>query len=95
MINQFEEKGKIFTSVISKQPVDVIIQTVSHRILGKVHIRPSDRLIDELNKTEQFIAVTDARILTHENIIIYEAEFITVNSSQIIWILPLEELQQA
>lgn len=96
MNTQFEEKGKIFTQVITKNPVDVIIQTTHHKIIGKIHIRPSDRLIDELNKADRFIAVTDATIYIpgSENDVYYESEFLTVNCDQIIWMLPLNEAKQ-
>ena len=62
MITQFEEKGKIFTNVITKKPVAVHLQTSQHLIRGNVHIRPDERLKDELNQTEVFLAVTDANV---------------------------------
>ncbi len=93
MITQFEEKGKIFTPVINKEPKNVIIQTIHHKITGTVYIRPSDRLIDELNKNEKFLAVTDAVVRDLVDQVLFQCQFLTVNSDQIIWILPLEELK--
>jgi hypothetical protein len=55
MFAQFEEKGKIYTQVVSKIPVDVIVQTTQHTIRGKIHIRPDIRLKDELNIQEPFL----------------------------------------
>jgi hypothetical protein len=93
MISQFEEKGKIFTPVINKEPKKVIIQTIHHKITGTVYVRPSDRLIDELNKNEKFLAVTEAIVHDLVDQVLFKCEFLTVNSDQIIWILPIEELK--
>lgn len=92
-MNQFEDKGKIFTPVITKKPVEVFIQTTENKIKGKVYTRPSDRLIDELNKGGIFIAVTDAILYTKDGKELFQAEFLTINTSQIVWILPVDEVK--
>ncbi len=92
MVTQYDDKGKIFTSVITKNSIKVLIQTQTHRITGMVFYRPDDRLIDELNQTNIFLAVTDAKILDEKNNTLYESNFLTVNINQIIWILPYDEL---
>lgn len=91
MIPQFDEKGKIFTDVISKRPVKVTIQTIHHRITGDVYIKPGQRLKDGLNKSEPMIAVTDAHIFDQDNQEIYQSNFLLVNQSNIIWLFPDEE----
>ena len=92
MVTQFDDKGKIFTSVITKKSIKVLIQTSKHRITGTIFYRPDDRLIDELNNTETFLAVTDAKILDEDNNTLFEAHFFTVNIQQIVWILPYDEI---
>jgi hypothetical protein len=94
MFNQFEEKGKIFSNVITKKPIKVHIQTTTHMISGKVHIRPDDRLKDELNQTESFLAVTDAIIYEHTDKSQYFCSFLAVNRSQIVWILQDSEMKK-
>ena len=94
MVTQYDEKGKIFTQVISKKPVPVIIQTTKHVIRGTVHVRPTERVIDELNFASQFIAVTEASVLDDQGTPIYTCDFVTLNKEQIIWIIPDEEVQQ-
>ena len=93
MFANFEEKGKIFTQVVSKQPNDVIIQTAMHQIHGQIHIRPEDRIKDELDETQHFIAVTNASIFdpTGETLI-FKTGFIAVNIDLIVWVLPVQEL---
>lgn len=92
MITQFEEKGKIFTPVISKIPIPVTIQTTTHRIHGQIYIRPSDRLKDELNRTEPFLAVTNASVFSTDGEELYKASFLTINCSHIVWLIPDDEI---
>jgi hypothetical protein len=92
MLSSFEEKGKIFTHVVTKRPVDVIFQTLENRIEGKFHIRPDDRLIDELNQSEGFMAITDARVYDLQGKILFTSRFLTVNRSHIVWVAPMEEI---
>lgn len=92
MITQFEEKGKIFTSKISKDQREVIIQTITHRVIGTIHIQTDIRLIDELNESNHFIAVTNARVLSEDETVLKATDFLTINTDQIVWILPTDEI---
>ncbi|MEI8131707.1 MAG: hypothetical protein WCG34_04690 [Leptolinea sp.] len=93
MFSNFEEKGKIFTQVVSKKPINVTIQTTSQLIRGKIHIRPEDRVKDELNRKDLFIAVTDATVFSAEGKALYQSGFLSVNTEQIVWLLPDEEVK--
>jgi len=95
MFKDFDEKGKIFTNVVSKIPIEVIIQTVSARIHGEIHVKPDERLKDELNLPEQFVAVTNAKILEMDGSPLYESQFLTINKNQIIWIVPDKDLKKS
>jgi hypothetical protein len=92
MIQQYDEKGKIFTDVISKRPVSVIIQTLFHQIRGEIYIKPDERIKDELNDAEDLIAVTNASIQDNQNQQVLRCSFLLVNRSQIIWLAPGEEI---
>ncbi len=92
MVTQFDEKGKIFTQVVSKHPVQVIIQTIHHTIRGAIHLRPDARLKDELNGSENFLAVTGAVIYGDQNEEIYRSEFLVVNIHHIVWVIPSDDL---
>jgi len=89
---EYDERGKIFTRVINKIPVNVIIQTTVQLIHGQIHIKQDERLSDLLNLEEIFIPVTNAIIYSLEGQILYEANFAAINRGQIIWILPATEL---
>ncbi len=93
MTIQFNDKGKFFTDVITKDPTEVILQTRTHRIKGTVFVTRGDRLIDELNGTDQFIAVTDAVVSTDQGEQLYKCEFLTVNIDHIVWLLPNDEIK--
>ncbi len=92
MTTHFDDKGKFFTPVIAKVPIAVIIQTTLHKIEGKIHIRPDERIKDEMDRPEAFLAVTDATVLNSEGQPILSTHFLTLNRAHIIWILPLEEM---
>lgn len=91
MVTNFDEKGKIFTPVINKKPVQVLIQTTLNRIKGKIFVRPDERIKDEMDRPEIFLAVTDVQIFTLEGQLIADAPFIALNRHQIVWVLPVED----
>ncbi len=88
MSTHYDDKGKFFTDIISKKAIPVTIQTISNRIEGIVHARRGERLKDELNSSEQFLAVTDAVIYNHEDAELYRINFLAVHRNNIIWIFP-------
>jgi len=91
MTIEFDEKGKYFTDIIQKVAVSAIIQTVIHRIEGTIHVRPDERIKDELDRDELFIAVTDAKVYDETGKIVQEADFISVRRTQVVWVIPQEE----
>ena len=93
MFANFDDKGKTFTNVITKRPVAVHIHTISQLIKGFVHVRPDERLKDELNHSEQFIAVTNAKIYALNGEVIHQCDFLAVNRSQIVWLFQDDERQ--
>ena len=94
MINfPVEEKGKVFTNIISKQPVEVLIQTTGWLVRGNIHVRRDERLKDEIDREEPSLAVTDATLYSPAGEIIYQAKFMAINRQQIIWIIPVDELE--
>ena len=92
MYDSFDQKGKIFTNVITKEPVQVIVQTITNTIQGEIHVRINQRLKDELNSDDQFLAITDATIYDSGGNLLYQSHFIAVNRSHILWLIPNKEL---
>ena len=90
MDNRYDEKGKYFTQIVTKDPVPALIQTLMHRIQGNMHVRIGERIKDEVDRTAHFIAVTDATVFSLQGMKLYETEFILVNRDQVIWLIPEE-----
>jgi hypothetical protein len=85
-----DPKGKFFTAVVHKRTVAAKIQTPSHLIEGNLHVHPDDRVSDELNRDEPFLAVTDARLLGNDGREVDRIPFISINKRHIIWLAPSE-----
>jgi hypothetical protein len=86
---EFDEKGKFFTDVITKDEVPATIQTTQHLIKGTVHVRRDIRLKDQLDQDEPFLAITNAKIMGAGDQA-FEAPFLAVRRSQIVWVMPDE-----
>lgn len=91
---RYDKKGKFFTEVVSKDDVPAIIQTNTTRIYGKMYVRPDERIKDELNKPEQFLAVTDARVFDLEGSLLYLTDFLAINRDQVVWVIPEVDLRE-
>ncbi len=85
---EYDEKGKFFTDIVTKVSVEALLQTTTHLIRGKIHIRRGERVKDELDRDELFIAVTDASVLGPDGQALHTAPFLAVRRAQIVWILP-------
>ena len=88
---EYDEKGKFFTDIISKEVVRVEILTVNQHIRGNVHVRKGDRLSDEINQPNMFLPVTQVEILNLGGENPRTSDFLAVNRNQIIWLMPTEQ----
>jgi hypothetical protein len=94
MTFEIDEKGKIFTDVVTKRPVSAIVQTTTHVLRGNIHVHPQQRLKDELDRDEMFLAMTDVQVLGADGAVIRQTEFLAVQRSQIVWVTPAEEAKE-
>jgi hypothetical protein len=91
MTIEYDEKGKIFTDIITKRSVYATVQTTTHLMRGHIHVRNDQRIKDELDLDEKFLAVTDVNVLAPDGHILFEAPFLAVNREHIIWVLPEQD----
>jgi hypothetical protein len=91
---RYDDKGKYFSDIVSKDAFPVLVQTLTHRIRGNFHVHPGKRFKDEINTAEKFNAITDARVFDHSGKELYRTKFLALNQDQIIWIIPEDELIQ-
>jgi hypothetical protein len=94
MTFEYDEKGKLFTDVVSKIAIRATIQTTTHLIRGHIHVRKDQRIKDELDMGENFIALTDVSVIGPDGQTLFQAPFLAVRRSHIIWVLP-EQSQSA
>ena len=85
---EYDEKGKIFTDIVSKVAVYATIQTTTHMLRGRIHVRRDQRILDELDLSENFLAVTEASVLGADGQTLFQAPFLAVRRSHIVWVIP-------
>jgi hypothetical protein len=92
MTINYDEKGKIFTDIVPKEVVEARIQTTSHFIEGQIHVRPGSRLKDELDLEEPFLAVTNVRVFSSSQEVLFRAKFVAIRRDQIIWVTTAKDI---
>ena len=88
MAVEYDEKGKIYTKVVSTDAIPATIQTTRQLMRGNLHVRRGERVKDELDQTDPFLALTEATILADDGTVLFSAAFVAVQRSQIVWVLP-------
>ena len=91
MTIEYDEKGKYYTDIVKKIPVPVVLQTVTHLVRGLVHVREGERLKNELEREEAFLAVTNASVYGPDDKVLFTVPFMAVQRAQIVWIMPVDE----
>ena len=88
MTIEYDEHGKIFTDIVSKVSINVTIQTTTHMIRGRMHVRRDQRVKDELDQEENFLALTDVHVLGPDGQTLFQAPFLAVRRNHIVWVIP-------
>ena len=94
MTIEFDDKGKIFTDIVSKIAIPAVVQTTKHLIRGNVHVRRDERLKDELDRDELFLAITDASVIGADGQTLHQTHFMAVRRAQIIWVMPAQSVEE-
>jgi hypothetical protein len=95
MTIEYDEKGKRFTDIITKRPVYATIQTTTHLMRGHIHVRQDQRIKDELDLDEKFLAVTDVNVLAPDGHILFQAPFLAINRDHIVWVHPEQNKKES
>ena len=93
MTVEYDDKGKIFTEVVTKVAIPSVVQTTQQLIRGNVHVRRDERLKDELDRDELFLAVTDASVISADGQTVHQARFLAIRRAQIVWVMPANEVE--
>lgn len=86
---RFDEKGKFFTTHVSKRSAWATVATTGNVFRGTLHLMPENRLKDELNSGERFIALTTAQVYALDGAtLLYSVPVVVLNKEQIVWVIP-------
>ena len=88
MTIEYDEKGKRFTDIVTKRPVYATVQTTTHLMRGHIHVRRDQRIKDELDLDEKFLAVTDVQVLSADGQVLFQAPFLAIHRDHIVWVVP-------
>lgn len=88
---EYDEKGKIFTDIVSKVAVQATIQTTTHIMHGRLHVRRDERIKDELDRNENFLPLTDVSVLGPDGKTLFQAPFAAVQRAHIVWVIPEQD----
>jgi hypothetical protein len=91
MTIEYDEKGKYYTDIVKKIPVPVVIQTITHLVRGLVHVRDGERLKNELERDETFLAVTSASVYGADDKALFTVPFMAVHRAHVVWIMPTDD----
>ncbi len=91
---EYDDKGKVFTDVVPKVSIPAVVQTTQHLIQGNVHVHRDERLKDELDRDELFLAITNAKVLGGDGQVLFEARFLAVRRAQIVWVIPSHDTDE-
>ena len=91
MTIEYDDKGKYYTDIVKNLPEPVVIQTVTHLVRGLVHVREGERLKNELERDEAFLAVTQASVYGADDRVLFNVPFMAIRRAQIVWIMQVEE----
>ena len=91
MTIEYDEKGKRFTDIVTKRSVYATVQTTTHLMRGHIHVRREQRIKDELDLDEKFLAVTDVQVLSADGQVLFQAPFLAIHRDHIVWVVPEQQ----
>ena len=82
-------------TVQKKVSIPAIIQTVTQRIDGDIHIREWQRVKDYLDHSqESYMAVTNATVYNFRGEALYQFPFLAINLAHVVWLNPKDTGQE-
>jgi hypothetical protein len=91
MPTRYDKKGKYFTEKITKDKIKVIIHTLVDKLSGYLHVHSDKRLLDELNDSSGFLALTDGQVLNTREEGLDRFDFLAVNIEHIVWVIQVDD----
>ena len=88
MTIEYDEKGKVFTDIVSKVSIFVTVQTTTHMMRGRMHVQRDRRVKDELDRNENFLALTDVHVQGPDGQTLFHCPFLAVRRDHVVWVMP-------
>ena len=93
---RLDEKGKYYTTHVSKRAAPVVVSVAGALISGAMHLILDNRIKDELNGGERFVAITGAEVREGATgKLLYEAATVILNKDQIAWVVTTQESDES
>ncbi len=93
---RLDEKGKFYTTHVTKRKASVIAFAHGTLITGMMHLLLDNRVKDEMNGGENFVAVTHAQVRDlASGQILCEDQTVLLNKNQVSWIIPCDETHES
>jgi Family of unknown function (DUF6812) len=93
---RLDEKGKYYTKRVSKRSARVELFAQGLLISGTMHLLLDNRVKDELNSGERFIAITRAQVRDpRTGAVLAEGKTLILNKDQIVWLAPDEDTYES
>ncbi len=91
MDTRVDAKGKYYTQHVNKRMIPVTARIQDTIVHGTVHLTLDNRLKDELNAEDNFIAITDAQVVdARTECTLFETAVLIVNKHHLLWVFPIE-----
>lgn len=91
MPTRYDKKGKYFTEKVTKDKIKVIIHTLGDKLSGHLHVHMDKRLMDELNDSSSFLALTNGKVLNAQDEELDQFDFLAVNREHIVWVIEVDD----
>lgn len=97
MHSRVDEKGKFFTQRVTKDVVRSYVRTADYIVVGNVHVRPDQRIKDELDRdTSRFLPITDAIVYeAATSRQLYQTDFLLLTYQHVVMISPIDAFGEA
>ena len=90
MDTRIDHKGKYFTERINKLRVAVVARTAGEFVHGVACLTPDNRLKDELNGSELYLAILEAEVRdASDQRVLYRTPVVLLNKQQVCWVAPV------
>ena len=92
---RYDDKGKFYTSRVTKRAAQVLVCAQEMLISGTMHLLLENRVKDELDSEGHFIAITNAQVRERDSgRVLANDQTLILNKEHITWVVPCEDTNE-